>query len=196
MSDRWHVHAAPLLEGGRPTDLWIADGRLHTEPVAGATDLPGAFVAPGLVDAHVHLTFETRDRLGLPRGSAELIAAHLEQHRRAGVLAVRDAGSLPGVAVPNGVIGCGPFLAPPDFFLPHLYDGTAPEDAVRAARERVRAGWPWVKIVGDYPVGEPNPLRPVVGYPAELVARIADAVHEEGGRVALHVMGMFVREAV
>jgi imidazolonepropionase-like amidohydrolase len=191
----WHVHAVPLL-GHDPIDLWVADGRLHTQPVAGATDLPGAFVSPGLVDAHAHLTFETRTRLGLPGGSAELISAHLEQHRRAGVLAVRDAGSLPGATVPAGVIGCGPFLAPPDFFLPHLYDGTAPEDAVRAARERVRAGWPWVKIIGDFPAGEFNPLKPQVGYPAELIARIADAVHEEGGRVAMHVMGPFVREAV
>jgi imidazolonepropionase-like amidohydrolase len=153
-------------------------------------------VAPGLVDAHVHLTFETSTRLGLPRGSAELVAAHLEQHRRAGVLAVRDAGSLPGVGVPAGVIGCGPFLAPPDFFLPHLYEGTEPDRAVDAARERVRSGWPWVKVIADFPAGDFNPLQPQVGYPAELVRRIADAVHEEGGRLAVHVMGPFVREAV
>jgi imidazolonepropionase-like amidohydrolase len=153
-------------------------------------------VAPGLVDAHVHLTFETSTRLGLPRGSAELVAAHLEQHRRAGVLAVRDAGSLPGVAVPAGVIGCGPFLAPPDFFLPHLYEGTEPDRAVDAARQRVRSGWPWVKVIADFPAGDFNPLQPQVGYPAELVRRIADAVHDEGGRLAVHVMGPFVREAV
>ena len=153
-------------------------------------------MAPGLVDSHAHLTFETRSRLGLPRGSAELIAAHLEQHRRAGVLAVRDAGSLPGAVLPEGVIGCGPFLAPPDFFLAHLYEGTAPEAAVGAARERVRAGWPWVKVIGDFPAGEFNPLQPQVGYPPELVREIAEAVHEEGGRLAMHVMGPFVREAV
>jgi imidazolonepropionase-like amidohydrolase len=164
--------------------------------VEGAVDLPGAFVAPGLVDAHAHLTFETRERLGLPRGSAELISAHLEQHRRAGVLAVRDAGSLPGVALPDAVIACGPFLAPPDFFLAHLYEGTAPEDAVAAARERVRSGRPWVKVVGDFPVGDFNPLQPQVGYPPELVRAIGAAVHEEGGRLAMHVMGPFVREAV
>ena len=94
------------------------------------------------------------------------------------------------------MIACGPFLAPPDFFLPHLYEGTAPEDAVEAARERVRAGLSWVKIIGDFPVGEFNPLQAQVGYAPELVAQIADAVHAEGGRVAMHVMGPFVREAV
>jgi imidazolonepropionase-like amidohydrolase len=166
------------------------------EPVAGAVSLPGAFVAPGLVDAHAHLTFEATDRVGLPRGSEELVAAHLALHRRAGELTVRDAGSLPGAALPPGVIGCGPFLAPPDFFLPHLYEGTPPSRAVAAARERVRAGWPWVKVVGDFPAGEFNPLQPEVGYPASLVAEIARAVHAEGGRLAMHVMGPFVREAV
>jgi hypothetical protein len=124
--ERWHLRAAPLPDGGEPADWWIADGRLSAEPVADARELPGAFVAPGLVDAHIHLTFETRDRLGLARGTPELIAAHLDLQRRAGVLAVRDAGSLPGVALdpePDGggaVVATGPFLALPDFFLPQL----------------------------------------------------------------------------
>jgi len=196
MTDRWHVRAVPLPDGVEPVDLWVAEGRLHAGPVDGAIDLPGAFVAPGLVDAHAHLTFETRPRLGLERGSAELIAAHLAQHRARGVLAVRDAGSLPGAVLPDGVIGCGPFLAPPDFFLPHLYEGTPADAAVAGAQARVRAGWPWVKLIGDFPAGEFNPLQPQVGYPPELVAEIAAAVHAEGGRVAMHVMGPFVREAV
>jgi imidazolonepropionase-like amidohydrolase len=174
----------------------VADGHLVSGPLDDAADLPGEFVAPGLVDAHAHLTFEARERLGLPRGSEELIAAHLLQHRRAGELTVRDAGSLPGVALPRGVIGCGPFLAPPDFFLARLYEGTPPERAVAAARERVRAGWPWVKVIGDFPAGDFNPMQPQVGYPASLVAAIADAVHDEGGRLAVHVMGPFVREVV
>jgi imidazolonepropionase-like amidohydrolase len=201
--ERWHVRAVALPDGYEPADLWIADGRLTDAPVDGAEDLPGAFVAPGLVDAHVHLTFEARERLGLPRGSAELIAAHLDLHRRAGVLAVRDAGSLPGIALdpePDGggrIVGCGPFLAPPYFFLAHLYEGTPAEAAVDAARARVRQGWPWVKIVADYPGGESfNPLDPQLGYPLELVAAVADAVHEEGGRLAVHVMGRIVREIV
>ncbi len=194
MTERWHVRAVPLPDGDGLVDVWVADGRLHDEPVDGAEDLPGAFVAPGLVDAHVHLTFETRARLGL--SGDELIAAHLAQHRERGVLAVRDAGSLPGLGLPESVIACGPFLAPPDFFLPHLYEGTPPDQAVAAARARVRAGRPWVKVIGDFPAGEFNPLQPQVGYPPELAARIADAVHEEGGRLAMHVMGPFVREAV
>jgi imidazolonepropionase-like amidohydrolase len=200
--ERWHIRAVALPDGREPADWWVAGGKLSAEPVDDARELPGAFVAPGLVDAHVHLTFEARDRLGLERGTPELIAAHLDLHRRAGVLAVRDAGSLPGVALEppaaDGVrvIGCGPFLAPPDLFLAHLYDLTPPERAVEAARERVRAGWPWVKIVADYPGPDGNPLAPRLGYSFDLMAQIADAVHAEGGRLAVHVMGDIVREVV
>jgi imidazolonepropionase-like amidohydrolase len=200
--ERWHVRAVALPGGDEPTDLWIADGRLTDAPVDGARDLPGAFVAPGLVDAHVHLTFEARGRLGLERGSPELIAAHLDLHRRAGVLAVRDAGSLPGIALEpetaSGVriVACGPFLAPPGLFLEHLYDATLPEDAVDVARRRIRDGRPWAKIIADHPGPNGNPLAPRLGYSFDLVAEIAAAVHAEGGRLAVHVMGDIVREVV
>jgi imidazolonepropionase-like amidohydrolase len=61
MSDqRWHLRAVPLPDGEAPVDWWVADGRLTASPVPGASDLPGGWVAPGLVDAHVHLTFEAR----------------------------------------------------------------------------------------------------------------------------------------
>jgi hypothetical protein len=93
---------------------------------------------------------------------------------------VRDAGSLPGIALETEpddggrVIPCGPFLAPRDFFLAHLYEGTPPGEAVDAARARVRDGAEWVKVVADYPGGEHfNPLDPRLGYPVELVADIA-----------------------
>jgi imidazolonepropionase-like amidohydrolase len=200
--DCWHAHAVPLPDGAAPEDWWIAGGRLTAHPVDGARDLPGGWVAPGLVDAHVHLTFEAHDRLGLDRGTPELVAAHLALQRAAGVLAVRDAGSLPGVqpAAQNDtggrVIGCGPFLAPPGLFLSHLYEGTPAEAAVEAARAHVRAGWPWVKIIADYPGDDGNALMPSVGYPLELLVEIAAAVHEEGGLIAAHVMGRFVREIV
>jgi len=200
--ERWRVRAVALPDGGGPADLWIAGGVIADAPLDGARDLPGAFVAPGLVDAHVHLTFEARDRLGLERGSPELVAAQLDLHRRAGVLAVRDAGSLPGVALDprpaegGRVFGCGPFLAPPDLFLAHLYEPTPPERAVDAARQRIRDGWPWAKIIADHPGANGSPLAPRIGYPFDLVAEMAAAVHEEGGRLAVHVMGDIVREVV
>jgi imidazolonepropionase-like amidohydrolase len=201
-ADRWHVRGVALPGGGEPLDWWIADGRLSSQPIDGAAELPGAWIAAGLVDAHAHLSFEARDRLGLERGSDELIAAHLAVQRCAGVLAVRDAGSLPGIelarhpACGGRVIACGPLLAPPDFFLAHLYEGTAPEDAVDWARQRVQAGGEWVKVITDYPADGDSPLAPRLGYPLDLLGAIVDAVHAEGGRVAAHVMGPIVHEVV
>ncbi|MCC7241924.1 MAG: hypothetical protein IT180_08365 [Acidobacteria bacterium] len=50
----WHVRAVSLPDGDEPADLWIVDGRLTGQPVAGARELPGGWVLPGgLVDAHV-----------------------------------------------------------------------------------------------------------------------------------------------
>ena len=200
--DRWHVGATRVLDGVEPEDWWVLDGLLTREPVAGARELPGSWFTLGLVDAHAHLTFEARDRLGLRRGSQELIGAHLDLQRRAGVLAVRDAGALPGVGLDREpasggrVIACGPFLVPPDFFRAHLVDPVAPEAAVAAARARIRSGGDWVKLIVDAPGPDGNPLSPVLGYPIELLAEIVAAVHEERGRVAAHVMGQLVGQLV
>ncbi len=196
------MHGVALPVGGAPLDWWIAGGRLSSRPIDGAAELPGAWIAPGLVDAHVHLTFEAHGRLGLERGSDELVAAQLAQQRRAGVTAVRDAGSLPGVELPRQpaagghVIACGPFLAPADFFLAHLYEPTAPDDAVEQARQRVQAGAEWVTVIVDFPTPDGNPLAPRLGYGLDLLGAIVEAVHTEGGRVAAHVTGPLVHEVV
>jgi imidazolonepropionase-like amidohydrolase len=200
--DRWHVRGIALPGGGEALDWWIAGGRLSSQPIDGAAELPGTWLAPGLVDAHAHLTFETRKRLGLRRGSEELVAAHLTQQREAGVLAVRDAGSLPGVELPRRpaaggeVIACGPFLAPAGLYLAQLYEPTAADDVIECARQRVQAGAEWVKVIVDFPAADAGPLAPRLGYPLDLVGAIVEAVHAECGRVAAHVMGPIVHEVV
>lgn len=200
-TERWHVRGVTLPGGGEPLDWWIADGRLSSQPLAGTVELPGGWIAPGLVDAHAHLSFEARERLGLEHGSEELIAAHLDAHRRAGVLAVRDAGSLPGVELPRRpagggqVIACGPFLAPAGRYPPHLYEPTAPADVVDRARQRVQAGAEWVKVIADFSAdGDPRTAR--AGYRLDLLGAIVEGVHAEGGRVAAHVAGSIVHEVV
>jgi imidazolonepropionase-like amidohydrolase len=162
----------------------------------GVRETSGGWVTPGLVDAHAHLTFQAHHRFDLAPGQ-DLVEEHLRLQREAGVLAVRDVGSLPGVDLRGrpGVIPCGPYLAPPGFFIPSLYEGTPAERAVDAARAHVRDGWPWVKLMADYPT-DGNLMAPALGYPLDLVRRIVDAVHEEGGKVAIHVMGDRVADVV
>ena len=200
--ERWHVRGVPLPDGEVCEDWWIAGGRLSSQPVRDAAELPGGWIAPGLVDAHAHLTFEPRERLGLERGSHDLIAAHLALQRAAGVLAVRDAGALPGVELPRRpagggeVIGCGQFLAPAGQYDAHLYEPLADEDVVGRACQRVLAGAEWVTVVADFPAPGGSALEPRLGYPLDLLGAIVEAVHAEGGRVAAHVMGPIVHEVV
>src|SRR3954471_9858652 len=147
----------------------------------------------GLVDAHAHLSFEPHDVFNLPRGSRELIAAGLRAHRAAGELVVRDVGALPGVQVAADdavtVIAGGPFLAPPGHYVAHLYEGVAARDAPEAAAATIRAGCPWAKVILDFPAPGETPLNPRLGYEPAGLREIADAVHEAGGRPAMHVMG-------
>jgi imidazolonepropionase-like amidohydrolase len=147
----------------------------------------------GLVDAHAHLSFEPHDVFKLPRGSRELIAAGLRAHRAAGELVVRDAGALPGVEVAGDdevtVIACGPFLAPPGHYMPHLYEGVAPAEAPERAASIIQAGNRWAKVILDFPGPGDSPLNPRLGYEPAVLREIAAAVHEAGGRLAMHVMG-------
>ncbi|UMP05160.1 amidohydrolase family protein [Amycolatopsis sp. EV170708-02-1] len=82
-------------------DLRCADGRI-VEIGAGLTagdarteDLRGAFVLPGLVDAHVHVTASTADLGSLPASSPSYVAAHsartMSRMLDRGFTTVRDA---------------------------------------------------------------------------------------------------------
>jgi Amidohydrolase family len=206
-----HVHGVRVPDGA-PVDWWVEDGRLSDAPVAGAVDVPGGWVAEGgLADAHVHLSFEPHAVFGLPRGSRELIAAGLRAHRDAGELVVRDCGALPGVgpddlAGPAAdhpsdgggmvVVGCGPLIAPAGGFISALHDPVAPAGAPEAAAGVIRAGWPWAKVILDFFGPDGNPLNARVGYDTAVLTEIAAAVHEAGGRLAVHVMAAHVEMAI
>jgi imidazolonepropionase-like amidohydrolase len=197
------VSGAPLhvrgtrVPDGAAVEWWVdPEGRLSADPVAGAQDVPGGWVVEhGLVDSHVHLTFEPHDQFGL-RPSQALIDAGLRAHRDAGELCVRDAGSLPEfapadlVATRAGVTvrGCGPFLAPEGGFMPRLHAPVPPGDAAETAAAQIRAGWPWAKVILDFPRQSGNPLNAQLGYEPPVLTEIAAAVHEAGGRLAVHIM--------
>jgi imidazolonepropionase-like amidohydrolase len=73
----WFVHAVPLPDGDQPVDLWVdRGGCLVREPVAGAEQLPGHYVVPGLVDAHAHPTVAGTDTAGPLAREIALLAEH------------------------------------------------------------------------------------------------------------------------
>ena len=108
----WHIHAVclhgadPGVDGEAPRHWWVSDGRLTDRPVPGARDLPGQWLLPGgLVDAHVHLTMNFGKAMPHDDGSDELVAANGDAQRRAGVLALRDAGCAWGGVPRESVAG-------------------------------------------------------------------------------------------
>jgi imidazolonepropionase-like amidohydrolase len=152
-----------------------------------------------LVDAHAHLTM---DLAGTGLRGTELVEENLRLQREAGVVAVRDAGTVPGAdlrSLPAGspaVIRCGRILAPAGRFQPGLHEPVSAEELVPAALDELHAGATWVKVIADFPGPDGNWFQPVVNYEPGLLRRLAEAVHAEGGRVAAHVSGPLVREVV
>jgi imidazolonepropionase-like amidohydrolase len=200
-SEVWHIRAVRLPDGDRAEDWWIRDGRLTDQPQTNASELPGGWVLPGLADAHVHLSLDF-SATGLPMGSDALIAANMDAQLAAGVLAVRDAGAVPGAQLearldrgPRVVRG-GRILAPPGRFHQGIYQPTTPDNLAAAGLAELAAGATWVKIVADFPGPDGNWFAPIVNYPPEAIRALVTAVHAAGARVAAHVSGPFVGEVV
>ena len=178
-----------LLPEGEPRDLWVVDGLIRTEPVAGAvTVCRGAWILPGLVDAHCHI--------GLGAHGAvpdEVAEAQALTDRDAGTLLVRDAGSpidthwiddredLPRI------IRAGRHIARPKRYIRNYAAEVEPDELIaEVARQAVR-GDGWVKLVGDWIDRERGDLAPL--WPAEVAAAAIERAHELGARVTAHCFG-------
>lgn len=198
----WHFRAVPLPGGGAPESFWVSDGRLTRTPIPGAETLPGAFVLPGLVDAHVHLGMDMKRQTGLREGSRELVEANLAILRSRGVLAVRDAGAVRGMepawlrSEAPVVIGSGRFLATAGHYHEWLYDPIEAGDLVSAGREQIEHGLTWIKIIADFPGADGNWFAPRTVFPIERVRDLIQVAHAAGARVMAHTSGPLVHELV
>jgi imidazolonepropionase-like amidohydrolase len=183
-----HLNGA-VLPGGETRDLWVAESVLRTEPVAGAvTVCKGAWIMPGLVDAHCHIG------LG-PNGPVpeEVAEAQAVTDRDAGALLVRDAGSpvdtgwIDGRADLPRIIRAGRHIARPKRYIRNYANEIEPEELVaEVARQAVR-GDGWVKLVGDWIDRDTGDLSPL--WPAEVAAAAIAVAHELGARVTAHCFG-------
>jgi imidazolonepropionase-like amidohydrolase len=97
-------------DGVREADVGIEDGRivavgdLTVDESDTETDVSGQFVAPGLIDAHVHLMMDGRPDVSTIQGESEATAAYraaanLEAALDAGVTTVRDLGARDSLAL-------------------------------------------------------------------------------------------------
>lgn len=190
-------HLTGTLRGTDTTDAWIVDGKVtYREPeVQGDVVVISGFIYPGLVDAHTHP--------GLSHGpnlvSGAEVVRRLEACRTQGVTHIREMGAQCDVVpltdpdspayVPGlpKVIRAGQHIARPMRYLRYLPVEIEPRDLpYEALRQLVRSDG-WVKIVGDWidrSEGALADLRPL--WPREILADAVAAVHEVGGRVAVH----------
>ncbi|MGC0363446.1 imidazolonepropionase-like amidohydrolase [Rhodococcus sp. 27YEA15] len=180
------------LPAAQPIELWIVDGKISFEPVAGAeTVVDSGWIIPGLVDAHCHVGI----RFGGGGGeSVDGLIAQAETERDAGVLLLRDAGSPVETRFVDErsdlprIIRAGQHIAAPKRYIRGLPidlddESQLPAEVVRQAR----AGDGWVKLVGDWidrSVGDLTPL-----WSDDILVEAIAAAHAEGARVTAHVFG-------
>jgi imidazolonepropionase-like amidohydrolase len=168
--------------------LWIVDGRISTEPVAGAdTVFDGGWILPGLVDAHCHVGLGDHGEIPL-----EEAIAQAETEREVGALLLRDCGaptdtrSLDDHDDLPRIIRAGKHLARTKRYSRGLADELDDESQLPAAVAReARRGDGWVKLVGDWIDRGVGDLAPLWSDDV-LKAAIATA-HAHGARVTAHV---------
>ncbi len=186
---RLHVRGRGLPEDTE-IRLWVADGRISTEPVAGAdTVFDGGWILPGLVDAHCHVGLGPHGEMPLDEATAQA-----ETERDVGALLLRDCGSPTDTRslddhhdLPR-IIRAGKHLARPKRYAPGLARELDDESQLPAAvAAEAKRGDGWVKLVGDWidrGVGDLAPL-----WSDDVLKAAIDAAHAHGARVTAHVFG-------
>lgn len=186
-----------LVENGRITQLGSQE-QVAIPEVATVYSVPGCTAVPGLIDLHVHMTDLTQGR---EFGDGELSERALLGARNAakalenGVLTVRDVGSVSDTAIlfkkalaDNLVPGprlfsSGQYLAVDGGHGTEIRGGArvvkSPEDAVKAVRERIRAGADFIKVMNNSQLNVAEFTQP------ELEAIVTEA-HRLGTQVACH----------
>ena len=223
----WNVRLLDL-EAGRATErraITVDDGRVAAidaaegQAAAGARDLGGATVLPGLIDAHCHVLSTTERSPGFgplpplhgeaPRPAAlghYILAAAGERIVRSGFTTVRDVGSYDdeasalkeavnlGIVPGPRILTCGRILsatAPGGAIFGSMYrEADGPWEMRKAVREQIRRGADYIKFMA-------TGARSVVAedpeppqMTLEEMTAIVDEAHRMGRRVAAHAEGL------
>ena len=183
-----HLRGIVLPEGVR-RDLFVVDGRITFHEQEDATTiLEGGYLAPGLVDAHAHLSLASPASRHAPPDVR--VRASAKTQLEAGVLALREPGSPdyasldvgPGEGLPRMYTG-GRFLAPPGGYFPGLGREVTDEELPEAAEQEARASGSWAKVIGEWPTRNG---RMQANFRPETLVEAARRVHALGARIAIH----------
>ncbi|KLO47075.1 hypothetical protein ABW17_00960 [Mycobacterium nebraskense] len=184
---RMHVRGVGLPDA-TPTELWILDGRISTEPVTGAdTVFDGGWIVPGLVDAHCHVGLGDHGEIPLDDAIAQA-----EIERDVGALLLRDCGSPTDTRslddhddLPR-IIRAGKHLARPRRYAAGFSRELADEwQLPEAVAEEARRGDGWIKLVGDWIDRSVGDLAPL--WSDDVLKAAIETAHAHGARVTAHV---------
>jgi len=178
----------PVLPDGEPRDLYLVDGRITLEPVAGAETAAQGWIMPGLVDAHCHLGLDAHGAVDEQTTEQQALA-----DRDAGSLLLRDCGSPADTRwvqdrddLPR-LIRCGRHIARTRRYIRNFAHEIEPGELTTYVAQEARAGDGWVKLVGDWISREEGDLAP--SFPAEAFTAAIATAHEHGARVTAHCFG-------
>jgi imidazolonepropionase-like amidohydrolase len=178
----------PILPDGEAGDLYVVDGRITLEPVAGAETVAEGWIVPGLVDAHCHVGLDAHGAV-----DDSTIERQAVDDRNAGALLLRDCGSPADTRwvqerddLPR-LIRCGRHVARTRRYIRNYAHEIEPEEITTYVAQEARAGDGWVKLVGDWISREEGDLAP--SFPAEAFAAAVATAHEHGARVTAHCFG-------
>jgi len=193
-------------------DIYVEDGIIRavgkglTVPAsARRVDLRGRYVTPGLFNCHVHITSNPDPRAPRPKNIAEATIRginNLQLHLSSGVTYVRDVGSADFIdlelrdAVADGRLQgpdmqtsgkCICMTGGHGWATGRQADG--PDECRKAAREMLRAGADWVKVMatGGVMTKGVEPGSEQLSIP-EMTAIVEEA-HKKNVRVCTHAQG-------
>jgi imidazolonepropionase-like amidohydrolase len=180
--------SGPVLPDGEVRDLYVVDGRVTLEPVAGAERAVDGWIVPGLVDAHCHLGLD--DDGGISDEETEQQAI---EDRDAGALLIRDCGSPVDTAwiheredLPR-LIRAGRHIARTKRYIRNYAHEVEPADLASYVAQEAQRGDGWVKLVGDWISRDEGDLMP--SFPPEAFAEAIRVAHEHGAKVTAHCFG-------
>jgi imidazolonepropionase-like amidohydrolase len=183
--------SGPVLPDGEPRDLYVVDGRVTYERVAGAEEAGRGWIVPGLVDAHCHVGLDNHGAVDEATTEQQAIT-----DRDAGALLLRDCGSAADTAwvhdredLPR-LIRAGRHIARTKRYIRNYAHEVEPTELASYVAQEAQRGDGWVKLVGDWISREEGDLAP--SFPAEAFAEAIATAHEHGARVTAHCFGTAV----
>ena len=180
--------SGPVLPDGEPRTLYVVDGRVTLDPVAGAAGGVDGWIVPGLVDAHCHLGLDDDGAISDEATEQQAVA-----DRDAGALLIRDCGSAADTVwvhdrddLPR-LIRAGRHIARTKRYIRGYAHEVEPADLATYVAQEAQRGDGWVKLVGDWISREEGDLRP--SFPPEAFAEAIRVAHEHGAKVTAHCFG-------